>query len=192
MSVLDALLEHNRNFVAKREYEQFKTNKFPDKNLLVLACMDARLVELLPKAMGLKNGDAKLIKNAGALVTHPCGSVMRSIVVAIYQLRVDEICVVAHNDCGMNAINPTEVLSSAVARGIPQQTVDTLRSAGIDLDAWLKGFDNVEDSVRHTVSFIRQHPLVPKDIPVHGLVIHPETGALKLIEEGVLLPPETR
>lgn len=181
MSVLNALLEHNRVFVANHEYEQFKTDKFPDKNLLVLACMDARLVELLPKAMGLKNGDAKLIKNAGALVTHPWGSVMRSIVVAIYQLRVDEICVVAHEDCGMSAINPAQVLEAAVNRGVHAETIETLRSAGIDLDTWLKGFDNVEDNVRHTVGFIRQHPLVPKDIPIHGLVINPETGALKLV-----------
>lgn len=184
MSVLGAMLEHNRNFVDNREYEQFKTDKFPDKNLLVLACMDARLVELLPKAMGLKNGDAKLIKNAGALVTHPWGSVMRSIIVAIYQLRVDEVCVVGHCDCGMSAIHPAQVLESAVARGVSRDTIDTLRSAGIDLDQWLKGFDNVEDSVRHTVSVIRQHPLVPKDIPVHGLVIHPETGALRLVVDG--------
>lgn len=184
MSVLNTLLEHNRNFVANHEFEQFKTDKFPDKNLLVLACMDARLVELLPKAMGLKNGDAKLIKNAGALVTHPWGSVMRSIVVAIYQLRVDEICVVAHDDCGMNAINPAQVLACAIDRGVPAQTIDTLRFAGIDLDSWLKGFDNVDDSVRHTVGLIRQHPLVPKDIPVHGMVIHPETGALKLVVDG--------
>lgn len=184
MSVLGALLEHNRIFVDNHDYEQFKTDKFPDKNLLVLACMDARLVELLPKAMGLKNGDAKLIKNAGALVTHPWGSVMRSIIVAIYQLRVDEVCVVGHCDCGMNAIQPEQVLDSAVARGVSRQTIDTLRSAGIDLDHWLKGFDNVEDSVRHTVDVIRQHPLVPKDIPVHGLVIHPETGALHLVVDG--------
>lgn len=184
MSVLGAMLAHNRAFVAAREYEQFKTDKFPDKNLLVLACMDARLVELLPKAMGLKNGDAKLIKNAGALVTHPWGSVMRSIVVAIYQLRVDEICVVAHGDCGMNAIHPADVLKAAVERGVSPQTIDTLRAAGIDLEGWLKGFDNVEDSVRHTVGFIRQHPLVPKDMPVHGLVINPETGELKLVVDG--------
>ena len=184
MSVLNALLEHNRAFVANHEYEQFKTDIFPGKNLLVLACMDARLVELLPKAMGLKNGDAKLIKNAGALVTHQWGSVMRSIVVAIYQLRVSEICVVAHDDSGMSAIHPELVLAAAVERGVPTQTIDTLLSAGIDLDAWLKGFDNVYDSVRHTVATIGQHPLVPRDIPIHGLVINPETGALKLVVDG--------
>lgn len=65
-------------------------------------------------------------------------------------------------------------------------TIATLRGAGIDLDGWLKGFDNVHDSVRHTVATIRSHPLMPKDIPVHGLVIHPATGKLDLIIDGYL------
>ncbi len=184
MSLLNSLLEYNHGFVERREYESLKTDKFPDKNLAVLACMDARLVELLPKAMGLKNGDAKLIKNAGALVTHPWGSVMRSLIVAVYGLRAEEICVVAHRDCGMNAIDPAAILEAARERGISDETITTLQSAGIDLDSWLKGFSCVEDSVRHTVSMIRQHPLIPRDIPVHGMIIHPETGALELIVNG--------
>ncbi|GGY15902.1 beta-class carbonic anhydrase [Paludibacterium paludis] len=184
MSLLNSLLEYNRGFVERKEYEALKTDKFPDKNLAVLACMDARLVELLPKAMGLKNGDAKLIKNAGALVTHQWGSVMRSLVVAVYALRAEEICVVAHRDCGMNAIDPHAILEAARERGISEETIVTLRSAGIDLDNWLKGFANVEESVRHTVSMIRQHPLIPRDIPVHGLVIDPGTGSLDLVVDG--------
>ncbi|SCK11922.1 carbonic anhydrase [Vogesella sp. LIG4] len=186
MGLLSSLLDHNRAFVEAREYEQFETDKFPDKNLAVLACMDARLVELLPKAMGLKNGDAKLIKNAGALVTHQWGSVMRSLLVAVYELRAEEICVVAHHDCGMRAIDPNRILASAQERGVSADTIATLRGAGIDLDGWLKGFDNVHDSVRHTVATIRSHPLMPKDIPVHGLVIHPATGKLDLIIDGYL------
>jgi carbonic anhydrase len=142
------------------------------------------LVELLPQAMGLKNGDAKLIKNAGALVTHQWGSVMRSLVVAVYELRAEEICVVAHHDCGMRAIDPARILASAQERGVSADTIATLRGAGIDLDSWLKGFDNVHDSVRHTVATIRSHPLMPKDIPVHGLVIHPATGQLDVLVDG--------
>ena len=184
MGLLNSLLEHNRTFVEAREYEQFSTDKFPDKNLVVLSCMDARLVELLPKAMGLKNGDFKLIKNAGALVTHQWGSVMRSLLVAVYELRAEEICIVAHHDCGMRAIDPNRILDHAQERGVSADTIATLRGAGIDLDAWLKGFDNVQDSVRHTVATIRSHPLMPKDIPVHGLVIHPATGALDVIVDG--------
>ena len=59
--------------------------------------------------------------------------------------------------------------------------------AGIDLDNWLKGFDNVSDSVRHSVQTIRNHPLMPKDIPVHGMVIHPSTGRLELIIDGEVI-----
>ncbi|AXE29613.1 carbonic anhydrase [Chromobacterium phragmitis] len=184
MDRLNTLLEHNRAFVENREYEQYKTDKFPGKGLAVLACMDARLVELLPKAMGLKNGDAKLIKNAGALITHPWGSVMRSLIMAVYELRADEICVVAHRDCGMRAVDPQRVLEHAMERGVSEDTIATLRAAGIDLDGWLKGFDNVSDSVRHTVQTIRNHPLLPKDVPVHGMVIHPSTGRLEVVING--------
>lgn len=184
MRLVPDILEHNRAFVANKEYEQFTTDKFPDKNLAILACMDARLVELLPKAMGLKNGDAKIIKNAGAMVTHPWGSVMRSLLVAVYELRAEEICVVAHHDCGMSAISPSRILKSAVERGVNPEAITTLRAAGIDLDHWLKGFDKVEDNVMHTVGIIRNHPLLPRDVPVHGMVISPSTGELTLVTDG--------
>ncbi|XLM21101.1 carbonic anhydrase, partial [Chromobacterium piscinae] len=69
-------------------------------------------------------------------------------------------------------------------RGVSEDTIATLRAAGIDLDTWLKGFDNVSDSVRHTVQTIRNHPLIPKDVPVHGMVIHPSTGRLEVMING--------
>lgn len=62
--------------------------------------MDTRLVELLPHALNLRNGDVKIVKNAGALVSHPFGSIMRSILVAVYELQADEVCVIGHHDCG--------------------------------------------------------------------------------------------
>lgn len=51
-------------FVAEKGYEPYVTDKFPARKLAVLTCMDTRLTELLPKALGLRNGDAKIIKNA--------------------------------------------------------------------------------------------------------------------------------
>lgn len=193
MSVLDDILDFNQNFVDSGEYAQFFSNKYPDRELAILSCMDARMVELLPRALGLKNGDAKLIKNAGALVTHPWGSVMRSLLVAVFELKVKEIMVVAHYDCGMRGLNPETFLSRTQEKGIPEDRIVTLRNAGIDLDSWLTGFDNVEDSVRHTVSIIRRHPLMPEDVAVHGLVIHPSTGKLTLVVNGqteCALPPK--
>jgi len=184
MSLLEQMLEHNKAFVESGTYERFRTDRFPDKKLAILACMDARLLELLPNALGLKNGDVKMIKNAGALILHPWGSVMRSLVVAVYELRVSEICVIAHRDCGMSAIDPERVLQEAHKRGISLRTMNTLRVAGIDLDNWLRGFDNVDDSVRKTVEFIRTHPLMPKDVPAHGLVMDPLTGEVSVLVDG--------
>ena len=66
--MIDQILDFNRNFVASKAYEPFVTDKFPAKRLAVLTCMDTRLTELLPRALGLKNGDAKIIKNAGGLI----------------------------------------------------------------------------------------------------------------------------
>ena len=186
MSELSEILAYNQHFVETGEYEKYFTNKYPGRELAILSCMDARIIELLPNALGLKNGDAKLIKNAGALVTHPWGSVMRSLLVAVFELKVKEIMVIAHHDCGMRGLNAEEFLQRVHDSNIPDDRIETLRNAGIDLDGWLTGFDDVEDSVRHTVELIRKHPLMPDNIAIHGLVIHPTTGKLNLIIDGSL------
>lgn len=184
MRLLDEIIEHNSQFVENQEYEKFETTKFPDKKLVILSCMDTRLVELLPQAMNIKNGDVKIVKSAGAIVAHPFGSIMRSILVAVMELGADEVCVVGHYDCGMSSLNPDSFLDKAKQRGISQDKIDTLNYSGIHLEEWLKGFDNVEDSVKHSVSVIRNHPLLPNDVPVHGLIIDPSTGKLDLVANG--------
>ena len=184
MTLLAEILDHNKEFVDAGEYVQFFSDKFPNRGLAILSCMDARIIELLNEALGLKNGDAKMIKNAGALVTHPWGSVMRSLMVAVFELRCKEIMVVAHYDCGMRGLSSKHVLEKAEASGISATSIETLRNAAIDLDGWLTGFDDVGQSVRHSVEMIRNHPLMPKSVPVHGLVIHPTTGKLDLMVNG--------
>ncbi|SDX22075.1 carbonic anhydrase [Marininema mesophilum] len=184
MSLLVEILEHNQEFVQEKQYDQYRTTKFPDKKLVILSCMDTRLTYLLPQAMNLKNGDSKIIKNAGAIVSHPFDSVMRSLVVAIYELGAREVCVVGHHGCGMGGIRPDETMEKMMDRGISEDTLDTLERAGIDLKHWLRGFDSVEESVKQSVEVIRQHPLIPEGIPVHGLVIDPETGKLDVVATG--------
>ena len=184
MTLLTEILDHNKDFVDAGEYVQFFSDKFPNRGLAILSCMDARIIELLNQALGLKNGDAKMIKNAGALVTHHWGSVMRSLLVAVFELRCKEIMVVAHYDCGMRGLSSSHVLEKAEAAGISATSIETLRNAAIDLDGWLTGFDDVGQSVRHSVDMIRNHPLMPKSVPVHGLVIHPTTGKLDLMVNG--------
>ncbi|MGL4667729.1 MAG: beta-class carbonic anhydrase [Saezia sp.] len=183
MSVLDEIVAYNNEFVASKEYEQYLTDKYPNKNLAILSCMDARMVELLLQALGLKNGDAKMIKNAGALVTHPFGSVMRSLLIAVYELNVEEILVIGHFDCGMQALNVDEMLNKAKAAGITQESIELLSNAGIDLHSWLKGFECVEDSIMHSVGMIKKHPLMPSTIKVHGLAMNPTTGRVFVVHQ---------
>ena len=184
MTRLEEILEFNRRFVENREYEQYQTSKFPNKKLVVLSCMDTRLSDLLLRAMNLQNGDAKFIKNAGAVVSHPFGSIMRSILVAVYELGADEICVVGHHDCGMNSINPDDTIRKMIQHGISQETFAILEHAGIDLKTWLQRVESIPDSVRESVRMIRHHPLVPRSVRVHGLVIDPATGKLDVSANG--------
>lgn len=181
---LSEILQFNEKFVQQKKFESYVTTRFPDKKLVILTCMDTRLVELLTKAMNLKNGDAKIIRNAGAIVTQPFGNIMRSIIVALYELGADEVMVIGHHDCGMTALNSERILEKMKSRGIRQDIVDTLRHSGIDLGRWLTGFDSVREGVERSVSIIRNHPLLPEGTPVHGLIIDPLTGKLEVVTEG--------
>lgn len=176
--MIDQIIEYNKEFVASKKYEQYITDKYPDKKLAVLSCMDTRLTELLPAALGLKNGDAKIIKNAGGLVISAFDSAMCSLIVAIYELGVKEIMVVAHSHCGACHMSYSHFHEQMTSRGITDETLDIIRKCGIDLNAWLEGFKDTPESVRKTVETIKTHPLVPGDVTVRGFIIDSETGEL--------------
>lgn len=183
--LLDEILQHNEKFVKNMEYIPYQATKFPSKRMIILTCMDTRLVELIPSSLNIHNGEAIILKNAGGMITHPFGSIMRSMVVAIHELKAEEIFVIGHHNCGMNSVNPKETLQKMIKNKVTSKyTLSTLEYAGIDLQQWLHGFDNVNDMVNENISIIRNHPLIPKEIPVHGLVIDPDTGKLDLTVDG--------
>ncbi|MDM5340873.1 carbonic anhydrase [Fictibacillus enclensis] len=184
MAILNEILSFNEKFVANKEYEKYETTKYPEKKLVIISCMDTRLTELLPQAMNVKNGDVKIIKTAGAIIAHPFGSVMRSILVAIYALKASEVCVIGHHDCGMSAMNPDDFIGKMKDKGITEETLNTLKYSGMDFNQWLRGFDNVEDAVESSVNLVKHHPLLPESVSVHGLVIDPETGKLDVVIDG--------
>jgi len=190
MRKIDEILAYNEKFVENKDYEKYLTTRFPNKKLVVVSCMDTRLTEMLPKAMNLKNGDVKMIKNAGAIITSPFGNIMRSIIISLYELQAQEVLVVGHHQCGMTGIEPDAIVSKMVERGIPEDTIATLRHSGIDLNRWLLGFNSVRESVENSAAIVRNHPLLPPGTPVHGLIIHPETGKLELVVDGFDYLPE--
>ncbi len=176
--MIEEILRYNRDFVERGAYTPYLTSKYPDKKLAILSCMDTRLIELLPAALGLHNGDAKIIKNAGGVISHPFGSVMRSLLIAIYNLEVNDILVIGHTDCGVQSVNAQEMVECMLKRGIARENIDMARYCGVDFDSWLAGFDCVESSVFETVDFLVSHPLIPKDVSIYGYVIDSSTGAL--------------
>lgn len=175
MSRIDEILAFNREYVAAKGYEPHLTDKFPDKQLAVLSCMDTRLSVLLQEALGLRNGDAKIIKNAGAVIPSPWDSAMRSLIVAVYELGVREIMIVAHTTCGACHMHFSHFKEEMLKRGIPEEA---LKREDIDLDTWLEGFHDTEASVRKTVAAVTDHPLIPSDVTVRGFIIDSATGAL--------------
>jgi len=179
--MIEEILKHNRKFVEEKGYEKFITSKFPDKKIAIVTCMDTRLVELLPAALGLRNGDVKIIKNAGGVITNPFDSTMRSLLIAVYELGVEEIMVIGHTECGVQGMNAAEMLHLMKERGVPESNISLMRHCGIDLDKWLHGFDEVSQSIAETVDLIRNHPLLTRDIRVAGYVIDSITGELRQI-----------
>ena len=128
-----------------------------------------------------KGMDIKMIKNAGGVITHPYGSVVRSLLVGILELCVEEIMVIGHTDCGVQGMDPKVLLKGLEKRGVEKKHMDIIRNSGIDLERWLAGFDSVEQSVEDTVFALQNHPLMPQDIKIYGFIMDSITGELKRI-----------
>lgn len=179
--MINEMLEYNKKFVAEQRYLQYKADKYPNKKIAILTCMDTRLIELLPAALGIKNGDVKVIKNAGGVISANFGSVIRSLLVAIMELGVEEVMVIGHTDCGVNHIDANMMTEEMLKRGILQSDIDMIKYCGIDFEKWLAGFNSVEESVQDTVDTIVNHPLIPKDISIGGYIMDSVTGELTVV-----------
>lgn len=180
--MINEMIAFNRQFVESREYEKYQTSKFPDKKIAIVTCMDTRLVTLLPAALGIRNGDVKIIKNAGGTITNPFDSTVRSLIVAIYELGVNEVMIIGHTGCGVQGMDSQEMLHLMRERGIDEEHISLMKHCGIDLDSWLHGFEDTGSAVLETVDLVRNHPLIPKDITVKGYIMNSETGLLTPID----------
>lgn len=175
---IERMLAYNKKFVKSCVYEHFITNKYPDKKIAIVTCMDTRLVQLLPAALGIKNGDVKIIKNAGGTITNPFDSTIRSLLVAIYELGVNEVMIIGHTGCGVQGMDGKEMLHLMEERGIDGEHIRLMQHCGIDLESWLHGFDKTDVAILETVDLVKNHPLIPKDVIVRGYIMDSTTGEL--------------
>lgn len=176
--MINEILQYNKAFVERGDFEPYRTSKYPNKKLAIVTCMDTRLIELLPAALGIKNGDAKIIKNAGGVISHPFGSAVRSLLIAIYELGVTDVMVIGHTDCGVQHMDCEKMLCEMQARGVSGKSIQMARYFGVDLEKWLSGFDDVAESVSNSIELLKNHPLVPSDIRIYGYIMDSVTGEL--------------
>ena len=137
----------------------------PGRKFAVVACMDARLDPA--KALGLEEGDAHIIRNAGGRAV----DAIRSLVISQRLLGTEEVIVVHHTDCGMLTFD------NDTLRGIVRERLGADAS---DID--FLPFSDVEQSVREDVELIRSSPFIPDEIPVTGFVYDVKTGKIHEIE----------
>ena len=133
----------------------------PGRKLAVLACMDARLT--VEDVLGLRTGDAHIIRNAGGLATDDA---IRSLVISQELLGTEEVIVIEHTGCGMLTFKDDEVRRSLA------------KKTGRDVDLTFHAFGELEANLRAQIDRIRDHPWI-KDVPVHGLIYEVETGRLR-------------
>ncbi|MBR1647498.1 MAG: carbonic anhydrase [Selenomonadaceae bacterium] len=183
MSVLDEMLQVNEKFCANPpvDYtnEDHHASKLPKKHLAIVTCMDTRLVNFLEPALGLTRGDVKIIKQAGNVLTGVFDATVRSLLVCIYELGVQEIAVIGHHECGMAKTTSESLTKAMISRGV---SPDAIKMVEKELVEWADSFQHPEENVKEVVKQLRENPLIPKDVKVHGLMFHPRSGKLELLD----------
>ena len=179
-----SVLAHNRAFVARGDWRDHAAPGRPAKQLAVVTCMDTRLTRLLPDALGLQNGDAKIIKVAGATIVEPYGEVMRSLLVAVAELGVTDVMVVGHTSCGTCGMEAAHMLEELGRAGVPRERIEAAIARDPRAASLLNGFEDLEDEVRASVRKVREHPLMPDGVRVWGFTIDIETGELTAVAPG--------
>lgn len=161
MSIYQQLLEANKDYSAS--FDRSKLATVPAKKLAIVVCMDARLT--VEDFLGLRTGDAHIIRNAGGIVTEDA---LRSLVISYKLLGTREVLVINHTDCGMLTFKDEDLRQ--------QLAQDT----GVDTsDFEFHAFEDLEANVQAQVQKIKDSPLVPDDISVHGLIFQVEDGRLR-------------
>lgn len=172
MDPVDELLAGNRRY-----RETYFTKALAERpansrrQLAVVACMDARMIP--ERILGLQPGDANVIRSAGASVDD---GVLRSLVAAVHLLGVRTIILMPHTDCGMQKLAKDPDLLAQPLGGLldgdlePGELKKTVE--------WLEPIGELDAHVQESMGRIRDHPLLPKDLTIQGLIYDLETGAV--------------
>ena len=180
----------NRDDWARRRRKGIPT----DKQLLVIACMDERIP--VEEALGITLGDAQVFRNAGGKVTD---DVIRSAALTTNFFETTEIIVVNHTDCGMMSAPDDAVIEGleAAAGGdlddvaldpaLPELTIDDGSFA-----EWVRMTDDIDEACQAQIEYLREHPMIPGSVTVHGYIYEVKSNALRRPGERVAEQVNTR
>jgi carbonic anhydrase len=162
MSSTDDAVKANESFA-----QDFKSGNLPmppGRKLAIVACMDARLN--VEQFLGLKIGDAHIIRNAGGIVTEDA---IRSLIISHHLLGTQEFIIINHTDCGMLTFKDDE-LAAKLEAGTNAAAVTPQR---------FYAFPDLEKNVRQQIQRVKSHPWIPANISVRGFIYDVKTGKLK-------------
>ncbi len=160
MSATDELLKNNEAYAASFDMAELPLP--PARKVAVVACMDARLN--VYGALGLQEGDAHVIRNAGGVVTD---DEIRSLTISQRLLATEEIILIHHTGCGMLTFSDDDFKES-----IQQET-------GIKPEWAAEAFSDLETDVRQSIARIKASPFIPRKDSVRGFIYEIETGRLR-------------
>ncbi|MCQ2216780.1 MAG: carbonic anhydrase, partial [Bacteroidales bacterium] len=95
------------------------------------------------------------------------------------QYRISVLMIIGHTACGVQGMDGAEMVQLMKDRGIDDEHISLMKHCGIDLEAWLHGFDDTQEAILETVDLVKNHPLVPKDVVVRGYIMDSGTGELE-------------
>lgn len=165
MSVIDEVLAANQIYA--RTHELRPLTPRPQRQLAILTCMDTRLSI---RTMGLKTGDAHIIRNAGGIVTD---DTLRSLVISHHLLGTEEFMVINHTDCGLMHATEEEL----------RVRIQNRTGTAAVVPAFFYAFKNIDENVRHQLQKLRTHPWIPKEVSIRGFVYDVVTGLLREIKD---------
>jgi carbonic anhydrase len=161
MSITDDAVKANETYA-----QEFKLGHLPmppARKLAIVACMDARLT--VEQALGLKTGDAHIIRNAGGIVTEDA---IRSLIISHHLLGTQEFIIINHTDCGMLTFKDDELTAKLEAK----------TNASAVTPHHFYAFPDLEKNVRQQIQRVKSHPWIPANIQVRGFIYDVKTGKL--------------
>jgi carbonic anhydrase len=164
MSVFDEMLEHNAGYAQRFDLGHLQTP--PARKLVILTCMDSRMD--LEQLLGLRVGDAHMIRNAGGLATDDA---IRSLILSTHLLGTRSIAIIQHTECGLMSITDEEFRWRLSA------------STGQDASRLeFHAFRDIDQNVRDQMQRVRQHAFLPRHIETRGFVYDVKRGSLREVK----------